>query len=130
MDGANMCLDRTGMSGSRFLEKTAEHGLGTVRQGRSAANQCILQKKDQQTLQKEMDESTFGPHRRKRIAFLATFGDTKRECLKKGLGRNKIYIFTKNVQTWDKRKTGLDRTGASGSLFLRSYGNQRKAAET
>ena len=32
-------------SGSRFLQKTAKHGLGTVKQGRSAANQCILAKK-------------------------------------------------------------------------------------
>ena len=45
MDGANACLDCTGVSGSRFLQKTAKHGLGAVKQGRSAANQCILAKK-------------------------------------------------------------------------------------
>ena len=47
MNGTNACLDRTGVSGSRFLQKTAKHGLGTVKQGRSAANQCILPKKAQ-----------------------------------------------------------------------------------
>ena len=45
MDGANACLDCTGVSGLRFLQKTAKHGLGAVKQRRSAANQCILVKK-------------------------------------------------------------------------------------
>ena len=45
MDGANMCLDRTGVSGLRFLQKKAKHGLGAVKQRRSAANQRILAKK-------------------------------------------------------------------------------------
>ena len=45
MDGANVCLDCTGVSGLRFLQKTAKHGLGAVKQRRSAANQCISAKK-------------------------------------------------------------------------------------
>ena len=44
MDGANVCLDRTGVVGSRFLQQTAKRGSGAVKQGRSAANQCILTK--------------------------------------------------------------------------------------
>ena len=28
MDGTNACLDRTGVSGSRFLQEAAKHGLG------------------------------------------------------------------------------------------------------
>ncbi len=45
MDGANACLDCTGVSGLRFLQKTAKHVLGAVKQRRSAANQYILAKK-------------------------------------------------------------------------------------
>ena len=45
IDGANACSDRVGVSGSRFLQKTVKHGLGAVKQGRGAANQCILKKK-------------------------------------------------------------------------------------
>ena len=45
MDGTNACLDRTGVSGSRFLQKTAKHGLGAVKQSRGPANHCILAKK-------------------------------------------------------------------------------------
>jgi len=44
-DGANACLDCTGVSGLRFLQKMAKHGLGAVKQRRSVANQCILAKK-------------------------------------------------------------------------------------
>ena len=45
MDGTNAYLDRTGVNGSRFLQKTAKHGLVAVKQSRGAANQCILVKK-------------------------------------------------------------------------------------
>ena len=90
MDGANACLDRTGMSGLRFLQKTAKHSLGAVQQRRSAANQCILAKKAQKTLQKGTGGSVFGPHRRERIVFLGKFGDARLGRLKKRLGRNKI----------------------------------------
>ena len=45
MDRPNACLDCTGMSGLRFLQKVAKHGLGAVKQRRSAANQCVLVKK-------------------------------------------------------------------------------------
>ena len=48
MDGANAFLDCAGVSGSRFLQKTAKHGLGTIKQGRSAANQVILGEKHEQ----------------------------------------------------------------------------------
>ena len=52
IDGANACFDRTGVSGSRFLQKTAKHGLGAAKQGRSVANHCILAQKAQTTLKK------------------------------------------------------------------------------
>ena len=42
MDETNACLDRPSLSGSRFLQKTAKHGLAAVKQGRGAADQCIL----------------------------------------------------------------------------------------
>ena len=89
MDGANACLDCTGVSGLRFLQKTAKHGLGAVKQRRSAANQCILAKKAQKTLQKGTGGSVFGPHRRERIVFLGKFGDARLGRLKKGLGCDK-----------------------------------------
>ena len=50
-------LDRTGVSGSRFLQKTAKHGLGAVKQGRSAANQCILAKHIQKYKKNEWTEA-------------------------------------------------------------------------
>ena len=34
--------NRTGVSGSPFLQKTAKHGLAAVKQGLGAQNQCIL----------------------------------------------------------------------------------------
>ena len=89
MDGANACLDCTGVSGLRFLQKKAKHGLGAVKQCRSAANQCILAKKLQKTLQKGTGGTVFGPHRRERIVFLGNFGDARLGRLKKGLGRDK-----------------------------------------
>ena len=64
--------------------KTAKHGLGAVKQRRSAANQCIFVKKVQKTLQKETGGSAFGPHRRERIVFLGKFGDARLGRLKKG----------------------------------------------
>ena len=97
MDGANACLDRTGVSGSRFLQKTAEHGLGAVKQGRSAANQCILAKKAQKTLKKWTGGSVVGQHRRERILFLGKFGDARRGRLKEGLGRSKKTDFREKM---------------------------------
>ena len=70
----------------------------------------------------------FGPHRRERIAFLGKFGDARLGRLKKGLGRNKKLHFREKGAKLGEAKTCLDRTGASGSPFLRSYGNQRKSA--
>jgi len=93
MDGTNACLDRTGVSGSRFLQKTAKHGLAAGKQGIGAANQCILAKKAQKTLPKWMGRSVFGPHRRERIVFLGKFGDARRGRLKKGFGRSKKTDF-------------------------------------
>ena len=81
-----MCLDCTGASGSRFLRKTAKCGVGAVKQGRGAANQWILAKKVQKTLEKGRGRSVFGLHRRERIAFLAKFGDARLGRLKKGSG--------------------------------------------
>ena len=98
MAGANTCLDRTGVSGSRFLQKTAKHGLGAVKQGPSAANQCMLAKKQEKTLPKWMDGSVFGPHRRERIVFLRKFGDARRGRLKKSSGAVKKHIFAEQVQ--------------------------------
>ena len=86
MDGTNAYLDRTGISGSRVLQKTAKHGLGAAKQSRSAANQSILAKQTKKTFHKWMDGSVFGPHRRKRIVFLGKFGDARHGRLKKGLG--------------------------------------------
>ena len=128
MDGANACLDCTGVSGLRFLQKTAKHGLGAVKQRRSAANQYILPKKPQKTLQKGTGGSVFGPHRRERIVFLGKFGDARLGRLKKGLGRDKNYIFREKCANLAEAKSCLDRTGASGSLFLRSYANRRNPA--
>ena len=124
-----VCLDRTGASGSRFLRKTAKRGLGAVKQGRGAANQCILTKKAPKTLQKGRGGSVFGPHRRERIAFLAKFGDARLGHSKVGPGSNKIEHFHKKGAKPGEAKTCLDRKGASGSPFLRSYGNHRKPGQ-
>ena len=72
----------------------------------------------------------FGPHRRERIVFLGKFGDARLGRLKKGLGREKKSIFLEKCANLGEAKTCLDRTGASGSLFLRSYANRRKPAGT
>ena len=128
LDGANACLDRTSVSGSRFLQKTAKHSLGAAKQGRSAANQCILAKKIKTTLQKGMGGSVLGPHRRERIMFLGKFGDARLGRLKKGLGRNNKAHFCEKDAKLGEAKTYLDRTGASGSPFLRSYANHRTPA--
>ena len=128
MDAANACLDCRGVSGSRFLQKTAKHGLGAVKQRRSAANQCILAKKAQKTFQKGTGGSVFGPHRRERIVFLGEFRDASLGRLKKGFGLGKKSIFREKCANLGEAKTCLDRTGASGSLFLRSYANQRNSA--
>ena len=128
MDEANACLDCTGVSGLRFLQKTAKHGLGAVKQRRSVANQCILAKKAQKTIQKGTGGSVFGPHRRKRIVFLGKFGDARLVRLKNGLGRDEKSIFREKCANLGEAKTCLDRTGASGSLFMRSYANQRNSA--
>ena len=104
MDGANACLDCTGVSGLRFLQKTAKHGLGAVKQRRSAANQCILAKQIQKTLKKETGGSVFGPRRRERIVFFGKFGDTRLGRLKKGSGEIKSRFFAKSVQTWERQK--------------------------
>ena len=129
MDGANACLDCTGVSGSLFFQKTAKHGLGAVKQRRSAANQCILAKKAEKTIQKGTGGSVFGPHRRERIVFLGKFGDARLGRLKKGLGRDTKLIFREKSAKLGEAKTCLDRTGVSGSLFLRSYANHRNSAQ-
>ena len=76
-----------------------------------------------------MDGSVFGPHRRKQIVFLGKFGDARRGRLKKGFGRTKKQPFHEKGANMREAKTCLDRTGASGSQFLRSYGSRRKPAE-
>ena len=129
MDGANACLGCTVVSGLLFLQKTAKHGVGAVKQRRSAANQCILAK-NAQKMQKGTGGSVFGPHRRERIVFLGKFGDARLGRLKKGLGRNKKSISRKKSANLGEAKMCLDRTGAGGSLFLRSYGTQRNSAGT
>ena len=97
MDGANASLDRTGVSGSLFLQKTAKHGLAAVKQGRGAANQCILWKKALTTLQNGMGGFVFGPHRRERIAFCGKFGGAR-------LGRAvKNTNFRRNTEKWTGR---------------------------
>ena len=72
-----------------------------------------------------MDGSVFGPHRRERIVFLGKFGDARRGRLKEGLGRSKQMHFLEKCAKLGEAETCLDRTGASGSQFLRSYGNHR-----
>ena len=76
-----------------------------------------------------MGGNVFGPHRRERIAFLGKFGDARLGRLQKGLGRSKKLHFLENCAKLGEAKTCLDRTGASGSPFLRSYGNRRKSAQ-
>ena len=98
MDGTNACLDRTGVSGSRSLQKVAKHGLAAIKQGLGAQNQCILAKKAQRTLQNGMGGNVFGPHRRERIAFLGKFGDARLACLQKGFGRSeKVHFIGKQM---------------------------------
>ena len=105
MDGTNACLDRTGVSGSRFLQKTAKHGLAAVKQGLGVQNQCILQKqKNQKILQNGMGGNVFGPHRRKHIAFLGKFGNARFGRLQKGLGRSKKLHLRETGQYWERRK--------------------------
>ena len=70
----------------------------------------------------------FGPHRRERIAFLGKFGDARLGRLKVGPGRNKIVHFYEKGAKIGEAKTCLDRTGASGLPFLRSYANHRTPA--
>ena len=77
-----------------------------------------------------MGGNVFGPHRRQRIAFLGKFGDARIRRLQKGLGRSKKVHFLEKGAKLGEAKTCLDRTGASGSQFLRSYGNHRKSART
>ena len=72
-----------------------------------------------------MDGSVFGPHRRKQIVFLGKFGDARRGRLKKGFGRTTKQFLREKGAKMGEAKTCLDRTGASGSRFLRSYGNHR-----
>ena len=45
IDETNAYLDGTGLSVSRFLQKTAKHGLGAMKQSRGAANQSIFVRK-------------------------------------------------------------------------------------
>ena len=71
----------------------------------------------------------FGPHRRERIAFLGKFGVARLGRLKVGLGLSEIASFYEKGAKLGEAKTCLDRTGASGSPFLRSYANQRKSAQ-
>ena len=76
-----------------------------------------------------MGESVFGPHRRERIAFLAKDGDTRLGRFKRGLGHNEIMYFHEKHTKLEEAKTCLDCTGASGSPFLRSYGNHRESVQ-
>ena len=76
-----------------------------------------------------MDGSVFGPHRRERIVFLGKFGDARLGRLKKGFGCSEQIHFRETYAKMGEAETCLDRTGASGSPFLRSYANQRKAAQ-
>ena len=99
MDGANASLDRTGVSGSHFLQKTAKHGLGAVKHGRIAAKHCILAKQIKKTFQNGMGGNVFGPHRCEGIATLGKFRNARLGRLQKGLGGNK-----KNTFQGEKRK--------------------------
>ena len=76
-----------------------------------------------------MGGNEFGPHRHPRTVFLGKFGDARLGRLKKGLGRSKNIFFREKCAKLGEAKTCLDNTGASGSLFLRSYANHRKAAQ-
>ena len=111
-----------------FLAETAKRGLGTVKQGLSAASQSILEKKGQKALQNEMGGRVFGIHRHKRIASLGKFGDARLRRLKVGLGRRKTMHFHERGTKLAEAKECLDRTGGFVLSFLRSYGNGRKPA--
>ena len=107
------------MSGAFFSRKSANHGLGAAKQGLGAAEHRTLKRKATKTLQKGMDGSVFGPHRRERIAFLAKFGEAGLGHRKAGLGRSKTKHFREKSAKWGGTKACLDCTGASGSRFLR-----------
>ena len=77
-----------------------------------------------------MGGNVFAPQRRERITFPGKLGDAKLGHLKKGLGCSKIIYFKEKDTKMGEAKTCLDCTGASGSLFLRSYGNHRNPART
>ena len=79
---AKVCLDCTGVSGAFFSRKSANHGLGVAKQGLGAAEHRTLKRKATKTLQKGMDGSVFGLHRRERTAFW-------RNSAKQGLGTEK-----------------------------------------
>ena len=75
-----------------------------------------------------MGKTVFGQHRRERIAFLAEFTKPGPVRSKVGPGRSKARHFVEKGAKLGWAKVCLDRTGASGSPFSRSYENHRKAA--
>ena len=66
-----------------FLQKAAKHGSGAVKQRRSVANQGMLEKQIQKTINTWMGGNVFGPHRRERIVFLGQFGEARLGFLKR-----------------------------------------------
>ena len=110
----------------------AEIDQAWLRRSKAGPRRCkplhLSEKGSNKTLHKMMDGSVFGPHRRERIAFLGKLGDARLGRLKKGLGRNRKTHFREKGAKLGEAKTCLDRTGASGSPFLRSSANHRKAA--
>ena len=113
-----------------FPAESGQAWLRRSKAGPKRSKPVHFNEKCSKPLQKGMDGSVFGPHRRERIAFLAKFGDARLGRSKVGPGRNKIAHCREKCAKPNEAKTCLDRTGASGSPFLRSYGNHRKPART
>ena len=112
-------MDCTGLSGAPFSRKSAKCGVVAARQGLGAAKHHTLQRKAPKTLHEGMDGSVFGPRRRERIAFLAKFGEAGLGGRKAGLGRSKTRHFREKGAHMHGTNACLDRTGVSGSRFLK-----------
>ena len=108
----------------------AQQSKALVQQSKACAQQSKASRQFCHKMVKNgAGESVFGPHRRKRIAFLS-FVVTW--CSKPRPGHSKTgpgcHFVEKGVKK-GRAKVCLDNTGARGSPFWRSYGNCRKLSE-
>ena len=77
-----------------------------------------------------MGGSVFGLHRREQIAFSGKFGVARVGRLRVRLRHSRIMRFCETCAKLGEAETCWDRTGASGSQLLWSYGNRWKPAGT